>query len=720
MESRARASSLGPALVLGLGLVWSPLEAAPEENEVQELAPVQVVSTATRTERLQTETPIRTELIASSLFEAANTNNLAAALEYFPGVRVEANCQNCGTAEVQIRGLGTGYSQILFDEQPLFSGLAAVYGLEHIPTAFIDQIEVVKGGGSSLYGPGAVAGVVNIIPREPVRSGVDFETTYENFDGASDWSAVGLWDWVSADDQMAGSVFGDYRTNDAIDLNGDGFTEVTEKDFYTLGTNFWVYPGENTKISGNYAYTWEERRGGDSFELLPHETQIAEALEHGWHRGGVFWEQDVSPDLYYQAGASFSHIERDSYYGGVGNVPLPSQTGFDPILYAAAVEDARLLYGFTETTRYYLDSLVTQTLGQHTLSYGVQYKYDEVFDEKRDDRDRSLRTDGTLATTPGEDPIADGSFDNLGFFVQDEWDPNAAVTVIGGLRLDKHSDIEDWIFSPRAAVRYTINSDWTLRASFSTGFRAPEIFDEDFHIEILDDPTRTFNDPGLKEERSSSYAGGFVWTPSFADNRLQVDAEVFDTRLQDSFFVSDQVFTDPSGNAFKLRTNTSGATIHGAEANALFRFSPETSLEVGATYLDARYDEAQEVLPGIFEDEFLETPRWSGVARLNTTFARHYRAFLAVNYTGPMKVLNEEDGFLNQSTDSFFVVDLSVTREFELGRDGGLPRIDVTLGVRNLFDERQDDLTSGPNRDAGYFYGPRFPRSFFISGHYHF
>ena len=446
---------------------------------------------------------------------------------------------------MKLLGLGAGYNQLLFDCQPLFSGLAAVYGLEHIPTAFIERIEVVKGGASSLYGPNAVAGVINIIPREPLFNQFYLEGTVESIDGEMVYNNVGVYDWVDPENRAAANLYGEYRTADSVDLNGDGFSEITEKDMVTVGSNAWFYPSEDSKVSANYAYTWEERRGGDSFELVPHQTQITEQLEHRWHRGGLFYEQDLSPDFFYKVGGSVSQIERNSYYGGVGDIPLPGLPGHDPAEYAAAVEDAKLLYGFTESTRYYLDSIVTRRFDQHTLSFGAQYKVDDVFDEKRNERNQSLRTDGTLATSSGEDPIADGSFDNFGLFLQNEWDPSPDWTLITGVRGDKHSNIDDWILSPRAAVRYTASPEFTLRGSVSTGFRAPEIFDEDFHIEILDDPTRTRNAPGLIEESSISYAGGFIWTPAAAENRLQVDVEVFQTEIEDTFNVADIVFYRP-------------------------------------------------------------------------------------------------------------------------------------------------------------------------------
>lgn len=237
-ESRVRGKKF--ALVLA-GVVLAGQAAVAslgEPKEVVELEPFQVVTTATRTERLAVDLPIRTEVLGSEMFQAAGVFDLSGAMEYLPGVRVETNCQNCGTAEVMLLGLGAGYNQLLFNGQPMFSGLAAVYGLEHIPTAFIDRVEVVKGGASTLYGPGAVTGVINIIPREPLASGITTGAAVESFSGDIMWRLMGLGDWVAADRTSAVTVFSEAREQDAVDLSGDGFSDITKRSFRTAGTQF--------------------------------------------------------------------------------------------------------------------------------------------------------------------------------------------------------------------------------------------------------------------------------------------------------------------------------------------------------------------------------------------------------------------------------------------------------------------------------------------------
>lgn len=680
-------------------------------KDVVELDAFSVVSTGTRSDRLARDLPIRTELISPELFLSAGSRDLASALEYMSGIRSEANCQNCGTAEIKMLGLGSGYNRLLFDGQPLFSGLASVYGIEQIPTAFISRIEVVKGGASSLYGPGAVAGVINILPNEPVVDKQRYDYSLEDVEGKLFQSASLLRDWSTPEGDFALSLYAQFNDNEAVDLNNDGFTEITEKQFYTVGTNGWFYPTESGRLSLNYSYSWEKRRGGNALELLPHESQITELLEHHWHRGGITWEDSLENDINYRLSGSVSYVTRDSYYGGVGDTALPGTPAYSTTEYHEALDASRLLYGYSDTMRYYLDSIFSKSFGEHYLSWGAQYQIDEVFDEKRNDRGESLLSSGELAAFTGQDLIANGDFDNLGFFVQDEWTPSQATTLISGLRIDKHSEIEDWIISPRIALRHTTSPQWTWRTSIATGFRAPEIFDEDFHIEILDDPTRTRNATKLSEEKSTSYSAGFVWTPPTDSNRLQVEGEVYRTDLRDTFNVSDILHTDSSGSVYKIRSNSGSSTVQGIEINTSYRISERWSSQVGLTHVDATFSEAQEVLPGIFEDRYLETPEWTGVAQLKYENDDLVDLFFGLVYTGPMVAAREAEGSLNESTDEFFVLDITATKHLHFDVFGKTRHIDLMAGVKNLFDQRQGDLTSGPNRDTTYFYGPRFPRS---------
>ena len=127
----------------------------------------QVVVTSSKAETKRRESPSLVNVTSSKLLLNVGACSLAEGLDFQPGVRVENDCQNCGFTQVRINGLDGHYSQILMNSRPVFSALAGVYGLEHIPANMIDRIEVMRGGGSALFGSSAIGGTINIITKDP-------------------------------------------------------------------------------------------------------------------------------------------------------------------------------------------------------------------------------------------------------------------------------------------------------------------------------------------------------------------------------------------------------------------------------------------------------------------------------------------------------------------------------------------------------------------------
>ncbi len=125
---------------------------------VPELALGDVVVSATRNVTKRRLAPTLVNVLDAKIFDNTQSSFLSQALKFQPGVRVEDNCQNCGFSQVRINGLEGPYSQVLIDSRPVFSSLAGIYGLEQIPTNMIERVEVMRGGGSALFGSSAIAG----------------------------------------------------------------------------------------------------------------------------------------------------------------------------------------------------------------------------------------------------------------------------------------------------------------------------------------------------------------------------------------------------------------------------------------------------------------------------------------------------------------------------------------------------------------------------------
>ncbi|MDD3637527.1 MAG: TonB-dependent receptor plug domain-containing protein, partial [Bacteroidales bacterium] len=277
----------------------------------------EVVVTANRHETSRQQAPVIVNVIGLKQLEVNSAVCMADGLSYQPGLRIENNCQNCGFQQVRINGLEGPYAQILIDSRPIFSALSGVYGIEQIPVAMIEKIEVVRGGGSALYGSNAIAGTINVITREPVKN--TFEGSFNSalIDGTAVDRNLSLNGSFVSDNRMAGiNLFAVNRKRDHYDANGDGFSELGMIEADGLGFRSYYKFNSFSKLTATYHYISEFRRGGNKFDLQPHETDITEQTDHKINGG------ELALDIYsknlknkYTLYTSLQHIDRQSYYG---------------------------------------------------------------------------------------------------------------------------------------------------------------------------------------------------------------------------------------------------------------------------------------------------------------------------------------------------------------------------------------------------------------------
>ena len=411
-----------------------------------------VIVSATRSETTRRMSPTLVNVVGMDTYNKTNATTVAQGLAFQPGIRVENNCQNCGFQQVRINGLDGQYTQILIDSRPIFSALAGVYGIEQLPANMVDRVEVMRGGGSALFGSSAIAGTINIITKEPVRNSSSISHTVTSIAGSSafhnttDINAS----IVSEDNKLGLAVFGQNTSKDAWDANGDGFTELSKISGQTVGFRGYVKTGLYSKVTAEYHHLQEFRRGGDNLDLPPHEAMIAEQTEHGINTGGLKFDW-FSKDQKHRLNAfvSMQHIGRESYYGA----------GQDPNAYGKTT-DLTWVGGAQ-----YVYKMGRCLFMPSDLTVGMEYNEDYLRDNMW-----------------GYDRITDQTVRILSAYAQNEWKNEQWGILVGG-RLDKHSLMERLIFSPRANLRYNPSENINFRASYSYGFRAPQAFDEDLHID---------------------------------------------------------------------------------------------------------------------------------------------------------------------------------------------------------------------------------------------
>jgi len=644
-----------------------------------------VVVTGTSTPHLIADMPVRTEVIPRRLIERKQASNLAEALSFHTGIQVENNCQNCNFTQVRILGLDGKYSQILIDGDPVVSSLASVYGLEHFPEEMVDQIEIVKGGGSSLYGGGAIAGVINMITRRPVTNQVRIKYRNNLIEGKPDRHLGAVAETVFGNGNSGAYIFGSFRDRAPYDHNNDGFSQLGEIRNETMGFKWYYQPFKNTELLTSFHRIHEERRGGNKFDLPPHEADIAEWIEH-WRSGGtVRWSHHPSTAFDYRLYHSFSIINRKSYFGGLGG-----DTDQDRL-------DALAFYGKTDNPLHITGFQSNLRLGNHLLTGGFQHSVDRLKDE-------------TAAETAY---YLDERIINTGLFIQDNvhFGSDDQIELVAGIRADRHSEINNWILSPRINGKFALGKGITMRAAYTTGFKPPQTYDEDLHICGVEGDQRIIrNSPDLKEERSYTVTGGVEYLGYLQEIPAMLSFTAFYTRLSDSFterFVSKQDVTE-----LWERVNSGGASVKGIELDLGIRPFIAFEVRAGMTLQESLFDDFQED----FETRhFLKTPDLTGNIRLFYSAGEKIDLYLHGQYLGKAKIPHEipvegqEDPLLLlKESDVFLQADVGMTIQLPLNQ--GI-NTKIHIGLKNLFNAYQKDLDFGRDRDPGYVYGPTLPRT---------
>ncbi|APG60879.1 TonB-dependent receptor [Christiangramia salexigens] len=673
----------------------------------------QVVISATRNRINRKDAPVIVNVLNSKLFNATQSVSVAETLNFQPGVRVETNCQNCGFTQVRLNGLDGSYTQVLINSRSVFSALNSVYGLEQIPTSILDRVEVVRSGGSALFGSNAIAGTVNIITKEPVLNTWNISGNMSLIDGKTPDRTLNFAGSVVAEDLNSGvTIYGMNRDRAAYDANGDGFTEITELTNNTLGAKAFLKPNSTSKISLDLTALKEYRRGGDQLELAPHLTDITEELDHNTLIGGLtydFSNKEMSNN--YSVYVSGQHTDRKSFYGGLGG----GRTRQDSIAAQNAygnTSDIALLGGFQFTRNF---------KNEDVLTTGAEYNYSN--------------TEDNIA---GYKRFIDQKVKSYSAFGQYEWKPVEYFTALLGARLDhvdilgdykvegveRVSEIEQTVLSPRITLLYDITETLQFRGGYARGFRAPQAFNEDLHISSVGgEPQFVILSNDLETEYSNAYTASFNYSKSI--NKLQTDflLEGFYTDLENPFTTVSTGASLPNGSILKEVRNGSGAYVTGT--NFEIGVSPSSSLtfQLGGTFQQSIYKEDQvlyeaaaesETEKDVIISEFVRNPDFYGYFNINTKPFEGFAVDFTGTYTGEMtvpRVINS-NGFLqlNQSP-SFVDVNLKLSQHLDLTENF---HVNLSTGVQNAFNSYQNDFDTGPTRDSDYIYGPSRPRTFFF------
>lgn len=663
------------------------------------------------------ESTVHVSRINAETFQQTQSLSLAEGLAFSPGLRVETNCQNCGFTQVRMNGLDGAYSQILINSRPVFSSLAGVYGLELLPANMIERIEVVRGGGSSLYGGNAIAGTINIITKDPDANGVNvmYNQAFTNLE-APDRTFTANASIVSEDKNAGMSIFGYNRVRAPWDANDDGFSELTQLRNTTFGLDAFYKPTDRSRISLNAFTLSEFRRGGSDFDRVPHQSQLTEQLDHDITGAGLSFEQFSRNFKHkFSAYTSVQWVDRASYYGGGGRVLDEDDE--------LTEDDRRALnaYGQSDDITVASGLQYTVELGQRlTLTSGGEWLLNEVADRM-----------------PGYQRAIDQRVRTLGTYSQLEARPIKHLTLLAGARVDLVEIVGSYITAgesldqqrslnevvPRLAAMYEITQRLRFRAGYAQGYRGPQAFDEDLHISTVGgDALFIVLSDDLKTERSESYTASFNYSHTTGSTQVNYVVEAFHTRLRNPFMVSGQEDL-PNGTAIITKRNAGGAVVRGVNLEANAALNRRWLIRSGLTLQQGLYDDDEVLWEDVSDlgleptstSVLLRMPRSFGYLSATYTSRKGFNGTLSSVYTGSMRVPHVIDPSTEytviKKTPEFFEVNLRVAYSLE---SATLMNAEVFAGVHNLMNSYQRDFDTGPERDANYVYGPMRPRTIFF------
>jgi len=618
----------------------------------------EIVVTATRRAVPIKEVPIRTEIITARAIEESGAKTVSEVLnKELLGCWVNLSCTNCNFTELRMQGLEGGYSQVLIDGLPIFSGLASVYGLQQIRSENIERLEILKGASSSLYGAQAIGGVVNIITREPsLEPEFSLDGTYGKFN---------TYDLAARGSYRKG-IFGIVATaqkgkNDYVDENDDNFTDKVESDNLNLSlkTNLYLLKDMH-RITLFGRYIDEFRRGG----YIPN---IDDPLdEDGEH---------ISTDRY-EYGISYQGVFKET---NIFKLSLVGTAHKRHATNAARPFDS-------DEKLYVIDAQYSHQLfeGKHTITSGITYKNEKINE------------------IINYDPAPEKGAKTTGVYIQDEIKALEKLDFVLGFRYDYTDStfIKASSVSPRVGAKWEISPEFILRASIGSGFRVPYLFAEDLHL--CSAAPLIYNPGTLKPEKSLSYSiSGEYYTQN-----LFFDFNIFRTLIRKKIFFSEE--NAPPGFDF-VYLNGGDAWTQGIEASANIPLLRYLRLKFGITFTDAKYKDEQDY--GIGKSRYImRTPVATALLDLEYNYLKQdITVNLIGRMTGRMHIENYVEERIDK-TPSFTLWDLKIIKK--LAKDHLL----LTFGIDNIFNYIQKKIyTAREDESAAYIYAPLVGRYISVS-----
>ena len=608
----------------------------------------QVVVTGTMKETFLSASPVKVDVVTQKFLKKIATANVMEVIENVNGVQKQINCGVCGTNDIHINGMEGPYTLVLINGMPVMSSLSTVYGLNGIPTSLIKQIEIIKGPSSTLYGTEAVAGVINILTKDPMDvSTVELESFItSHLEKNLDFAYAPKMEKV--DVLFSGNYF---KMDNFIDDNDDNFTDIPFSERLSL-FNQWNFKMKSQKSFSLSAKYYQEDRSGGVKEwnenLRGNDSIYGESIYTDRVELAASYELPIDEDI--RIDASYNYHHQNSYYGNT------KYEAFQNI--------------------YFANLIWNKSIGHnHNFISGLTYRYQSF-------------VDSTLANINERKFIP-------AFFVQDEITLNKKWTSLLGIRTDFH-DEHGFIFSPRLNFKFKPKTYTTFRLNAGTGFRLVNLFTEDHAFLTGTREVLVVEDLKPEESYNINLNVNHIFSLGRSTGTLDIDA--FYT------YFTNKIIPDYDVNPNQIiYANLDGFSVSRGLAFIIQQnFDFPLSVKAGGTYLDVYSIDDNNTR----EDE-LFAPSFTGVFSLSHNWDKINTSIdWTAKVTGPMSLPSFPHPFERGEESPWFSQHhLQIKKVFS-------ESLTAFMGVKNVFNYTQESPLVdwqnpfGDDFDTSYAYGP--------------
>ena len=572
----------------------------PEAEEIEEVS-----VTSTRGSRLIDDEPTRVEVIAGEEIDekiSMDPSNISMLLSESTGIQLHQTSASSVNNSFKIQGLDGRYTQLLKDGYPLYTGFSGSLSISQVLPLDLRQIEVIKGSSSTLYGGGAIAGLINLVTKIPQRERE--LSVLLNLTSALGVDISGFYSQRFEDYGL--SLFASRNTQRAYDNNDDNFSDLPEIERYTFNPNVFFYLGERSILQAGVTAMIEDRLGGSIPAIRGERDSVYTYTEEN------------------NTKRASSLLRFDHQLDDIKTITVKNSIGyFDrEIILPGYMFAGKQVSSFTEMT-------YSSSANRSDWIIGLNFSTDDFTDESpiQGKRDYSDITAGA--------------------FVQNTLDISNAVIIESGLRTDYNKDY-NWFFLPRISLLLKLNSNITSRLGGGLGYKIPNIFSEDAE-EISFRNVLPLNKDRVDAERSFGI--------NFDVNYRIIVFSVLTLTVNQLFFytkINNPVVLSPSSSipsAYENMTLRGYLDSGGSETNIKLTYD-HYKLFIGYTYVDARTHKENS------HEEFALTPRHK--LGLVLIYEKHgdFRIGLEGYYTGRQKLSNGE------TTTNYWVNGIMIEKRF--------------------------------------------------------